>query len=176
MPFEVKEGHSVLLLINHFSWWDGIFGNYMAGTNLNRKFHIMMQHDQFQKHFYFNYIGAFSLKKGSREMITSLAYAAHLLENPENLVVIFPQGELYSNHTTTVHVEKGIDRIIKQIKGPCQVVYACALIDYFESFKPSAYIHLYDCGVAGEVPFDELVKNINTFHQQALKDQVNVAH
>jgi hypothetical protein len=35
---------------------------------------------------------------------------------------------------------------------------------------------MYDCGIAGEVPFDELVKNINSFHKQALKDQVNVAH
>lgn len=37
-------------------------------------------------------------------------------------------------------------------------------------------MHLFDCGVANEVPFDELVQNINNFHQQALKDQVKVAH
>jgi 1-acyl-sn-glycerol-3-phosphate acyltransferase len=176
MPFTPKPGHSIFLLINHFSWWDGFFGNYMADTNLGRKFHIMMQHDHFMKHFYFKYIGAFSMKKSSRDMVESLAFTAKLLSDPENMVVVFPQGELCSNHVTHVNVEKGIERIIKQIKGPCQIVYACTLIEYFESLKPSAYIHLYDCGVAGEVPFDTLVANINTFHTQALKDQVNMAH
>jgi hypothetical protein len=47
------------------------------------------------------------MKKGSREMLESLAYSANLLNNPENLVTIFPQGELYSNHETYIHVEKG---------------------------------------------------------------------
>jgi len=50
------------------------------------------------------------------------------------------------------------------------------LIDYFESLKPSAYFHLFDCGAAGQVPFDDMVSNINAFHKQALKDQVNVEH
>jgi len=176
MPFTPKPGHSVFVLINHFSWWDGFFGNYMAGTNLNRKFHIMMQHDHFEKHFYFKYIGAFSLQKSTRDMVESLAYTAKILSDPGNMAVVFPQGELCSNHITHIHLEKGIERIIKQIKGPCQIVYCCALIEYFESLKPSVYIHSYDCGVAGEVPFDELAKNINAFHQQALKDQVNVEH
>src|SRR5581483_6451869 len=124
----------------------------------------------------FNYFGGFSIEKGTREMVRSLMYAADLLNNPENLVVVFPQGELISNHAPEIKIEKGIERLIRNIKAPCQVVYSCVLIDYFESLKPSAYIHLFDCGVAGKVPFDELVININTFHQQALKDQAKVEH
>jgi 1-acyl-sn-glycerol-3-phosphate acyltransferase len=37
MPFEVKPGHSVLLLANHFSWWDGFFCNYLAYWTFKRK-------------------------------------------------------------------------------------------------------------------------------------------
>lgn len=175
-PFEPKEGHSILLLCNHFSWWDGLWGNYLAYWHLKRKLYIMMQEDHLQKRMLLNLFGGFSINRTSREMIKSLQYAANLLNNKENLVVVFPQGQLISNHTTEIMVEKGIERLIKNIKGPCQVVYSCALIDYFESLKPSVFFHLYDCGVAGEVPFDTLVKNINTFHTQALKDQLNVAH
>jgi 1-acyl-sn-glycerol-3-phosphate acyltransferase len=139
MPFEPKPGHSIFLLLNHFSWWDGFLGNFLAVAT-KRKYYFMMQHDHFMKHFYFKYVGAFSMKKCSRDMVESLAYTAKLLSEPENLVVVFPQGELCSNHITEIHVEKGIERIIKQIKGPCQIVYACTLIDYFESLKPSAYV------------------------------------
>lgn len=176
LPFTPKPGHSILLLCNHFSWWDGFFGNYLAYWHLKRKLYIMMQQDHLEKRMLFNLFGGFSIEKGSRETIKSLWYAADLLNNPENLVVVFPQGELISNHATEVTIERGIERLIKHIKGPCQIVYSCVLIDYFESLKPSAYFHLFDCGTAGEVQFDDLIKNINTYHQQALKTQVNVEH
>jgi len=175
-PFTPKPGHSVLLLCNHFSWWDGFFGNYLAYWTMKRHLYIMMQHDHLQKRMLFNLFGGFSIEPGNREMLKSLFYAADLLNDPENLVVVFPQGELVSNHTLDINVEKGIERLIKHIKGPCQVVYCCTLIDYFESLKPSAFVHLFDCGVAGSVPFDELVVNINNHHAQALKDQINVEH
>ena len=175
-PFTPKPGHSVLLLCNHFSWWDGLWGNYLAYWHLDRYLYIMMQEDHLQKRMLLNLFGGFSINRSSREMIKSLQYAAGLLNDPENLVVVFPQGELISNHTTEIKVEKGIERLIKNIKGPCQIVYNCALIDYFESLKPSVFFHLYDCGIAGEVPFDELITRINTFHQHALKAQIDVEH
>ena len=175
-PFTPKPGHSVLLLCNHFSWWDGLWGNYLAYWHLDRYLYIMMQEDHLQKRMLLNLFGGFSINRSSREMIKSLQYAAGLLNNPENLVVVFPQGELISNHTTEIKVEKGIERLIKNIKGPCHIIYNCALIEYFESLKPSVYFHLLDLGVAGELSFDELTEKINTFHREALKDQVNVAH
>lgn len=176
MPLTPKEGHSVLLLCNHFSWWDGFFGNYIAYWVLKRKLFIMMQHDHLEKRMIFNLFGGFSIERGTRNMLRSLWYAADLLNDAENLVVVFPQGELISNHVNHISMEKGIERLIGHIKGPCQIVYCCTLIDYFESLKPSAYIHLFDCGVAGSVAFETLSQNINQFHQQALADQVNVAH
>ncbi|MCD8742550.1 lysophospholipid acyltransferase family protein [Mucilaginibacter roseus] len=176
MPFEPKPGHSVLLLCNHFSWWDGFFGNYLAYWHLKRKLYIMMQEDHLRKRMLFNLFGGFSIEKGSREMIKSLQYAAGLLNDPENLVVVFPQGELISNHATEIEIGNGIERLIKNIKGPCQIVYSCVLIDYFESLKPSAFIHLFDCGVAGELPFEQLVSNINACHKQALANQIHVDH
>jgi 1-acyl-sn-glycerol-3-phosphate acyltransferase len=173
---EVKPGHSVLLLCNHFGWWDGLWANYLAYWHLFRKSYIMMQEDHLQARMWLNHCGAFSINRSSREMIRSLQHGAKLLDDPENVVIVFPQGELISNHVTDIKVEKGIERLIKNIKGPCQIIYNCALIEYFESLKPSVFFHLYDCGVAGEVPFDELSANINTFHQQALKAQPNVGH
>jgi len=129
-----------------------------------------------QKRMLLNLFGGFSINRTSREMIKSLQYAANLLNDKQNLVVVFPQGSLISNHTTEIAVERGIELLVKNIKGPCQIVYSCALIDYFESLKPSVFFHLFDCGIAGELTLEELTKKINGFHQQALKDQINVEH
>ncbi|GAA3973137.1 lysophospholipid acyltransferase family protein [Mucilaginibacter dorajii] len=176
MPFEPKPGHAVLMLCNHFSWWETILTNMSAADSLKRRWHGMMQQEQAEKHWYLRYIGLFSIKKGSRELLASLAYAARLLEDPANMVVVCPQGEIRSNHETHINIEKGVQKLIEQIKTPCQVVYHCILIDYFESFKPSAYIHQFDCGVAGECTFEELKQRVNNFHQQALQNQINMKH
>ncbi|OOQ58856.1 lysophospholipid acyltransferase family protein [Mucilaginibacter pedocola] len=175
-PITPKPGHSVLLLCNHFGWWDGLWANYLAYWHLKRKSYIMMQEDHLLARMWLNHCGAFSINRSSREMIRSLQHAADILNDAENLVIVFPQGELISNHTTEIKVEKGIERLIKNIKGPCHIIYSCALIEYFESLKPSVYFHLLDLGVAGELSFNEIDEKISAFHRQALKDQVNVAH
>ena len=107
-PFEPRPGHSILLLTNHFSWWDGFIANRTAVYDLKKQFYIMMQQDQFDQHRYFRYIGAYSIQKGSRAILDSLSYSAGILNDPDNLIVIFPQGELYSNHETHIRVETGV--------------------------------------------------------------------
>jgi 1-acyl-sn-glycerol-3-phosphate acyltransferase len=175
-PFEPRPGHSILLLSNHFSWWDGFIANWTAVYNLKKQYYVMMQQDQFDQRSYLRYIGAYSIQKGSRAMLESLTYSAGILDKPDNLIVIFPQGELYSNHETHIHVEKGVYKLMQQIKGQCQVVYHCILIDYFESLKPRAYVHLFDLGVANQLTFEQLKENIYQAHQQALKNQINMEH
>ena len=175
-PVEIKSGHSVLLLCNHFSWWDGIWAGHLTYRHLGRKFHIMMQEDHLLQRPYFRHVGGFSVNPKSREVVQSLNYTAELLSNPANLVTMFPQGELVSNHATNIHLEKGVAHIVKKVKGNCQIIYYTALIDYFESLKPSVYLHLLDCGTNQDFDFERLKKQINSFHQQALTNQVNIAH
>jgi 1-acyl-sn-glycerol-3-phosphate acyltransferase len=173
---ELKPNHSILLLPNHFSWWDGFLAFWLEGKYLDRNFFIMMQEDHLQKRMFFNLTGGFSINPQSKEMVTSLQYAAKLLDDPANLVTVFPQGALISNHTEEITVERGIGHIIKKIKGDCQIIYYTALIDYFESLKPSVYFHLLDCGTNHNFDLERLRLSINEFHREVLKNQVNVAH
>jgi hypothetical protein len=136
----------------------------------------MMQEDHLQKRMFINLLGAFSIKRESKEVIQSLQYTAALLSNPGNLVTVFPQGELVSNHTEEVNIERGIDYIVKKIKGNCQIIYYSAFIDYFESLKPSVYFHLLNCGTNHDFDYEKVKAMINAHHKQALKDQVNVKH
>lgn len=136
----------------------------------------MMQEDHLQKRMWLSRLGSFSISRTSRDMLRSIQYAARQLNLPENLVTVFPEGALQSNHSTEIIIEKGISYLVKNIKGNCQIVYCAVLIDYFESFKPTAYFHLLDCGTNHEFNLDKLSKQINDFHQMALKNQVNVSH
>lgn len=136
----------------------------------------MIQEDQLQQQRWLRRLGSFSINRTSRDMLNSMQYAANQLDNFENAVVIFPQGSLQSNHCSEIKLERGISYLIKNIKGDCQIVYASVLIDYFESFKPTAYFHLMDGGTNHDFNFEKLTKQINDFQQMALQNQINVKH
>jgi 1-acyl-sn-glycerol-3-phosphate acyltransferase len=173
---EIMPGHSILLLCNHFSWWDGFFAGHLTQTYLHRDFHIMMQEDHLQNRMFFNHVGGFSINRKSKEVITSLQYAAQLLGEAKNLVTVFPQGALESNHIEEINIERGIDYIVKKIKGDCQIIYYSAFVEYFESLKPSVYFHLLDCGTNRNFDYQKVKALISAHHKKALKEQVNAEH
>lgn len=173
---ELKPNHSVLLLCNHFSWWDGFLAAYLGHFIFHKKMFTMMQEDHLQQRMWLRRLGSFSISRTSRDMLTSMQYAALQLSNPESAVTVFPQGSLESNHSNEIRIEKGISYLIKNIKGNCQIVYSAVFVDYFESFKPTAYYHLLDCGTNHDFNLESLTQQINDFHWQALKNQINVSH
>lgn len=173
---EVLPGHSILLLCNHFSWWDGFWAGHLAHTYLHRDFYIMMQEDHIKKRMFFNLLGGFSINRDSKEVVTSLQYAARLLDDPKNLVTVFPQGALVSNHTQEINIERGIEYIVKKVKGDCQIIYYSAFIEYFESLKPSVYFRFLNCGTNHDFDLEKVQALVSAHHEKAIKEQVNAKH
>jgi 1-acyl-sn-glycerol-3-phosphate acyltransferase len=133
---------SVLLISNHYSFWDALILYMVNGRSLKKKMHVMILEESMHEHIFFKYAGAFSVKKGSHDVINSLDYAANLLNDPRNLVLVYPQGKLYSNFVTQVNFEKGVSKIIKQAQGKFQLVFAAAFVQYFRHIKPTATVYL----------------------------------
>jgi 1-acyl-sn-glycerol-3-phosphate acyltransferase len=138
----VDKDKSVLLLANHFSWWDGFLLYYINHKILKKKFHVMVIAETMQQVSFFKYMGAFSVNKNSREILASLDYAAKLLNDPQNLVLIFPQGKLYSNFIDKISFEKGLLKITQGVGGKYQTVLAATFIESLQYKKPSASVYL----------------------------------
>lgn len=136
------KSQSVLLIANHFSWWDGFLYFHLNKIYFKKNFYVMVKEETAKKVKFLKYLGAFSVLKNSKSLVDSLNYATHLLNNQNNLVLIFPQGNLQSSHTNKIIFQKGIYKIIKTIKGNWQCIFAVALTDYFESPKASIEINL----------------------------------
>ena len=130
----------VLLICNHMSWWDGIWALHFNQTVLHRKYHFMMQKEQLQKNWFFKYTGGFSVAPKSRSVIETIDYTAELLQNPKNLVLMFPQGEIESMHRHDFSFEKGIGKILQKLNGPVQIILLANIIDYFSDPKPNLNI------------------------------------
>jgi 1-acyl-sn-glycerol-3-phosphate acyltransferase len=136
------QGLPVLLIGNHFSWWDGFIANLLNSRVFHRKFHVMMLEEQLSKRKFLNKAGAYSIKKGSRSVIESLQYTVDLMSSEDNLVVLYPQGEFESIYRRPVRFEKGISTIAPRVQKKFQLVFYAALVDYFSHRNPSITIYL----------------------------------
>ncbi|MEO6149941.1 MAG: lysophospholipid acyltransferase family protein [Mucilaginibacter sp.] len=139
---EADPKRSVLMVANHFSWWDGFILYYISYKLLNKRFHIMVLEETMRSHAPLKYMGAFSVAKNSRDIVASLDYAAGLLNDPGNLVVIYPQGKLYSNFVDEVIFDKGAWHILNKAKAKTRLMFAATFIENFEHKKPVAYVYM----------------------------------
>ncbi|MBD1394324.1 lysophospholipid acyltransferase family protein [Mucilaginibacter glaciei] len=139
---DVDNDKSILLLANHFSWWDGFLMYYVNQKVFNKRYHVMVIEETMREVVFFKYIGAFSVNKNSRDILKSLDYAAELLKDPRNLVLIFPQGKLYSNFTDDINFEKGLQKITEAAAGKYQLMQVATFIESLQYKKPTVNVYL----------------------------------
>jgi 1-acyl-sn-glycerol-3-phosphate acyltransferase len=135
-------GLPVLMIGNHFSWWDGFIAYFINFRLLHRKFHVMMLEEQLMGRKFLNKTGAFSIKRGGRSVIESLHYSAELLRKKGNLVVLYPQGEFQSLYARSIDFEKGIRIIASKIDSSIHLLFYAALLDYFSQRKPTLVVYI----------------------------------
>lgn len=161
--------NSVLLVANHVSWWDGIWALYFNRRFFHRKFYFMMLEEQLRKNWFFSYTGGFSIRKKSRSVLETIDYTANLLSNRNNLVLLFPTGEIQSMHGNKFIFEKGVEKILQKVKNEIQVVFMVNLVDYFSNSKPSLYIYLEEYSNGCTTP--EMEKEFNRFYNRSVNIQ-----
>jgi len=139
---EIDKNRSILLIANHYSFWDALVLFCINDRLFHKNPHVMILEETLRREPFLKYGGAFSVSKNTKDILLSLDYATKLLDDPNNLVLIFPQGQLYPNFTTHIHFEKGVQRIINKAQWKFQLVFAAAFIQYFKHIKPTATVYL----------------------------------
>ncbi len=141
---EFYKDRSILLLANHCSWWDGFLMFQINRLYFRKKFHVMITEENYRKVWFLKYLGSFSVKRNSRSAIETLEYAGNLLNDPGNLVLVFPQGKLYSGHVDEIQFQKGLINLINNSTRKFQYIFAASFADYFEHRKPVLTCYLQD--------------------------------
>lgn len=163
----------VLLIPNHFSWWDGFIAWHLNETIFRKKFHLMMLEAELGKRRFFSKLGAFSIQPGRKQIIESLDYAAEILSKPGNLLVLYPQGKLYSQHSPEIQFLQGIDRIIAKSDKPA-IIMAVALTEYYTHKRPSLVIHLKEFESAEKFNLAQLQEAYNLMLNNCIKKHDNL--
>lgn len=134
-------GKSVLLLSNHISWWDGFWAFYLNHKLFGKRFYFMMNEEELKRRKLFSLAGGFSIAKRGRSIFQTLDYASGLLELPDNLVLIYPQGKLYSAQDHDFRFKKGIERINLLDEERVKVIFLLQLVDYYQHPKPTLFLY-----------------------------------
>ncbi len=171
MP-ENASGLPVLLMPNHFSWWDGfIFYDYNKRF-LGKDFYLMMLEEELSKRMFFSKVGAFSIKKNSRKVIESLNYTRELLSDKNNIVTVFPQGKIHSLYADNNEMESGILHLISSLKNDVLLLQAVVLPDYFSNRKPTLHIYFREKMLrVGEIDIKEIQEEYQNFYKQCREEQ-----
>jgi 1-acyl-sn-glycerol-3-phosphate acyltransferase len=164
-------------MCNHFGFLDSFFAYYVCLKLIDKQQPItgiynMSLKKQMEKKWWLRHYGSFSVDPGKRSVSESLDFAAQILNEPGNILIYYPQGNLESSHIRHIEFKDGVYEIMQRLKGNCQLIWSSTLTEYFESVKPSAYINLVDCGTNADFDFEGLKEKVNTFHLAAMKKNV----
>lgn len=165
---EIDKTKSLLITPNHFSWWDGFFVYWLNKNILSKKLFVMMLEEQLKRYWFFQKVGCYSIDlNDNRKMITSLKYTIELLSDPDNLVTIYPQGEIQPYDTRNITLKSGIEFLSKSSKTEFQVLPIAFRIHHTNERLPVVYVRFGKILTSKEVSQhpvifnEEFTENIN---------------
>jgi hypothetical protein len=103
-------------------------------------------------------------------VVETMNYTASLLQNKNNIVLMFPQGKIFSMHKRDFVFEKGIEKILSKTNSKVQVVLLANIVDYFADAKPNVTMNIDD--YKGIYSIAELEKNYNLFYKSCIENQI----
>ena len=165
-----EKGHPILMISNHFSFYDGFIQILLNRKVFKRTFIFMMLEKKLRKNKVLTKIGASSIDKGKRSSLESLDYAVEMLRNKKNLFLFFPQGKIKSVHTREFIFEKGmLSYILKNLKNDIQLVFNLNLIDYGTKLRPDIRVYYKTQQIGAETNADDIEMAFNRFATACFK-------
>lgn len=137
---EINFEKSLLVLANHHSWWDGFWIMRLNQLYWRKIFYVMMLKEQLVKHRTFSKAGAYSVEPESRSIVESINYTSELLLSQQNMVLLFPQGEIQSQQIDRPGFEQGVKRIVDRLDAT-DVLLLNTFVDYFSHKQISLFCY-----------------------------------
>lgn len=160
---------SLLITPNHFSWWDGFFVYWLNKKTLNKKLFMMMLEEQLKRYWFFQKLGCYSIDlNDNRKMITSLKYTIKLLSSPDNLIAIYPQGEIQPYDEKNIKLKSGIEFLAKNSKIDFHVLPIAFKIHYTNERLPIVYLRF------GKLLTSKAISQHHLIFKEEFSDNINV--
>ncbi len=170
---QINDQEAILLLANRFSWWDGFLMFQLNRLVFKKEFHVLVTEEDYKAHRFLKYMGAFAAENKGKDVLETLIHAGQLLNDPNNLVLLFPQGKLYPAYVSSIIFEKGVMQVINASNKAFQIVFAANVISY-SARKPFVQTHLKVWDAEEYISLQLLKSEYNKHYTQAVKHQNSV--
>lgn len=167
---EIKQDRPLLILANHFSWWDGFTHFYLNMYYLGKQFHVMMLEEELEKRLFLRNVGAFSINRGRKDIMESLQYAGNLLNDPQNMVLLFPTGRLQTLYAHSFPFQRGLERILENASSQLQVIFSFVLPEYGPYPKPALHVYLKNY-IDWQADLQRMEKAFNDYFREVVDQQ-----
>ncbi|MEZ4774378.1 MAG: lysophospholipid acyltransferase family protein [Bacteroidia bacterium] len=166
---KIAPDKALLLIGNHISWWDGFWPMMLNKWFFRKEYHVMMLESELSKRLFMTKGGAFSINPGNRSMVETIRYTASLLENPANMVLMYPQGKIHSIYDDNFVFQPGLEKIYQRCTKPFQTVFFASMVDYGSFPRPllRMYLSVYSGGFSAE----EITQAYRQFYATARERQ-----
>lgn len=167
-----EKGLPILMMANHFSFYDGFIQILLNFKIFKRRFHFMMLEKELRKNMQLTKLGACSISKGKRSSLESLGYAIELLQDKENLFLFFPQGKIQSIYTREFTFEKGLlSHILENAKNDFQLVFNVNLINYGTRLRPDLCVYYQTQHINADTNAKDVERAFNRFAKACFTKQ-----
>jgi hypothetical protein len=154
--------------MNHHSWWDGFFAYVLNKHLWGKRFHILMLAKQLQRFSFFQKLGAIGIeKKSTKSILATLKFMNSLLENAQNLLTFYPQGEIRPSFES-FYAEPGYKRIAQSADN---LIAAHSIIEYASTRKP--VVHIYISELNKEQDLNDQWKRIKETAEKAISADIS---
>ena len=162
---EIPNDNGLLLTPNHISWWDGFFIDHLVRKLTNRKIHLMMLENQLKRYWFFQKVGAYSIDPGNpRSVIETANYTSRKLDDNENVIVSYPQGEIELFEKEKLDLKRGIQVFIKKTEKNVIVLPVAFKIQHYEEMHP-ALLCRFGKVISKEKLLNDFDHFVNEFHK-----------
>ncbi len=140
LPPEIPGDKSLVITPNHISWWDGFFIDRLSKHTLDKKLHLMMLESSLEKFWFFSKVGAFSINPDNiASVVQTFKYTRDLLQDNNNMVITYPQGEIEPFEKRPLSLKGGIVNLLKPLGSKTLIMPVGFKIEYYDKRKPAVY-------------------------------------
>lgn len=137
----IPDEKSVLFIVNHHSWWDGLIPLLLNEFVFHKRARAIMEDKQMKQFSFFSRIGAMSINRENvRSAVYTLQQAAEWLNKPNTSLYLFPEGKI-TNPAAPIKIEGGVLRILKSAPD-CIMVPISLHISTQRGDKPELFIRV----------------------------------
>ena len=155
----IEKDKSLIILPNHFSWWDGFLIDYINRKLINRKFYILMLEEQLNRYWFFQKLGAFSINQNNpKSIIETSLYFKQLLKFNNSLISFYIQGKIEPFGYENITIKNGIKIFIKGNEQNTQLLPISFKFQYYEDKKPDILCRFGNVLNATDKNIDKLIK------------------